>query len=60
MSVINKFMNYFGLQEEEEITERYIELYEKIMGEAFVKADVSHIENRIEENVNAFLASYTK
>lgn len=42
------------------VSERYIELYEKIMGEQFVKADVSHIENRIEENVNAFLASYTK
>lgn len=42
------------------VSERYIELYEKIMGEKFVKADVSHIENRIEENVNAFLASYTK
>ncbi|WP_177765978.1 phosphoribosylaminoimidazolesuccinocarboxamide synthase [Flavobacterium sp. I3-2] len=42
------------------VSERYIELYEKIMGEEFVKADVSHIENRIEANVNAFLASYTK
>lgn len=42
------------------VSERYIELYEKIMGEKFVKADVSHIENRIEANVNAFLASYTK
>ncbi|RRJ90133.1 phosphoribosylaminoimidazolesuccinocarboxamide synthase [Paenimyroides tangerinum] len=42
------------------VSERYIELYEKIMGEKFVKADVSHIENRIAENVNAFLASYTK
>lgn len=42
------------------VSERYIELYEKIMGEKFVKADVLHIENRIEENVNAFLASYTK
>lgn len=42
------------------VSERYIELYEKIMGEQFVKADVSHIENRIEANVNAFLASYTK
>ena len=42
------------------VSERYIELYEKIMGDKFVKADVSHIENRIAENVNAFLASYTK
>ncbi|HLV46485.1 MAG TPA: phosphoribosylaminoimidazolesuccinocarboxamide synthase [Flavobacterium sp.] len=37
------------------VSERYIELYEKIMGEPFVKADVSDIENRINENVNNFL-----
>lgn len=42
------------------VSDRYIELYEKIMGEQFVKADVSNIESRIEENVNAFLASYKK
>ena len=33
------------------VTERYIELYEKIIGEKFVKADNSNIENRIESNV---------
>lgn len=33
------------------VTERYIELYEKIIGEKFVKADNSDIENRIETNV---------
>ncbi len=38
------------------ITERYIELYEKIIGKPFVKADNSNIEERIEKNVNAFLA----
>lgn len=37
------------------VSERYIELYEKIMGEAFVKADVSNIENRIANNVNKYL-----
>ncbi|WP_010182492.1 phosphoribosylaminoimidazolesuccinocarboxamide synthase [Aquimarina agarilytica] len=37
------------------VSERYIELYEKITGEAFVKADVSNIEKRIETNVNAYL-----
>lgn len=37
------------------ITERYIELYEKIIGKPFVKADNSNIEARIEKNVNAFL-----
>lgn len=37
------------------ITERYIELYEKIVGKSFVKADNSNIEKRIEENVVRFL-----
>ena len=39
----------------ETVSERYIELYENIMGEPFVKADVSNIQNRIEENVLRFL-----
>ncbi|MDM1044602.1 phosphoribosylaminoimidazolesuccinocarboxamide synthase [Myroides sp. 1354] len=38
------------------ISERYIELYEHILGEPFVKADVSNIEQRIETNVVAFLS----
>lgn len=38
------------------ISARYIELYEHILGEPFVKADVSAIEQRIESNVLAFLA----
>ncbi|MDT0553792.1 phosphoribosylaminoimidazolesuccinocarboxamide synthase [Urechidicola vernalis] len=38
-----------------EISNRYIELYEQITGENFVKADVSDVENRINVNVNAFL-----
>lgn len=33
------------------VSERYIELYEKITGEAFIKADVSDISERIEKNV---------
>lgn len=33
------------------ISERYIELYEKIVGEDFVKADVDSISYRIESNV---------
>jgi phosphoribosylaminoimidazole-succinocarboxamide synthase len=37
------------------VSERYIELYENIMGEAFVKADVSNIQKRIEDNVLTFL-----
>lgn len=37
------------------VSERYIELYEKIMGEPFVKADIADIESRIEKNVSDYL-----
>lgn len=37
------------------ISERYIELYEHIVGEKFVKADVSNVLNRVETNINGFL-----
>jgi len=36
------------------ISERYIELYEKITGKDFVKADLSNIENRIQSNVTGY------
>ncbi|AUP77942.1 phosphoribosylaminoimidazolesuccinocarboxamide synthase [Flavivirga eckloniae] len=39
----------------ESVSERYIELYENITGETFVKADVSNIQQRIEGNVVAYL-----
>ena len=42
------------------VSERYIELFERITGEQFVKADTSDISGRIERNVNAFLASFQK
>jgi phosphoribosylaminoimidazole-succinocarboxamide synthase len=38
------------------VSERYIELYENIMGEKFVKADISDINNRIEKNVLDYLS----
>jgi len=38
-----------------EISDRYIELYEKITGETFIKSDVSNIMERIENNVLSFL-----
>ena len=44
----------------ETVSDRYIELYENIIGEKFEKADVSNIHERIEQNVNTFLASYKK
>jgi phosphoribosylaminoimidazole-succinocarboxamide synthase len=37
------------------VSERYIELYENITGEAFVKADISNIQERIENNVLKYL-----
>ncbi|MDX1316888.1 MAG: phosphoribosylaminoimidazolesuccinocarboxamide synthase [Xanthomarina gelatinilytica] len=37
------------------VSERYIELYENITGETFVKADVSNIQSRIEQNVLGYL-----
>jgi len=39
----------------ETVSERYIELFENITGERFVKADVTDIENRIESNVLEYL-----
>lgn len=39
----------------EVVTDRYIELYEKIAGKAFVKADTSDIPARIQKNVDTFL-----
>ncbi|MBR4853220.1 MAG: phosphoribosylaminoimidazolesuccinocarboxamide synthase [Alistipes sp.] len=39
------------------ITERYIELYENIVGEKFVKAEADDVEARIEKNVSDFLAT---
>jgi len=39
----------------EEVSERYIELYENITGEKFVKADTSSIEDRILKNINDFI-----
>ena len=38
------------------VSERYIELFENIIGEKFVKRDISNIEARIQENVEAYLA----
>ena len=37
------------------ISERYIELYEHITGETFVKADTSELNARIEKNVTEYL-----
>jgi phosphoribosylaminoimidazole-succinocarboxamide synthase len=41
-----------------QISERYIELYESITGEKFKKWDVSDIISRVEKNIKEFLSSY--
>jgi phosphoribosylaminoimidazole-succinocarboxamide synthase len=40
------------------VSNRYIELFEKITGESFVRSDVSDIENRINTNVLNYLSSH--
>lgn len=37
------------------ISERYIELYENIVGEKFIKEDVSKVIDRVEKNIKTFL-----
>ena len=39
------------------VSERYIELYEHLTGEPFVRSDVSDDMRRVEENINSFFTS---
>ncbi len=39
----------------DQVSERYIELYESITGDKFVKADVSEVVGRVEKNVTEYL-----
>jgi len=41
----------------ESVSERYIELYENILGDKFTKADISNINERIEKNVLEYLSN---
>ena len=41
-----------------EISGRYIELYEKITGEEFIKADITDVPERIEKNCRSFLETF--
>ncbi|TYP96267.1 phosphoribosylaminoimidazole-succinocarboxamide synthase [Tenacibaculum adriaticum] len=43
-----------------EISNRYIELYEQITGEAFIKGNTTNILERIEKNVTNFLKNKSK
>lgn len=56
--IANNFMGQEGQQVPkmtaewvQTISDRYIELYEKITGESFIKADQNNIQQRIEENI---------
>jgi phosphoribosylaminoimidazole-succinocarboxamide synthase len=40
-----------------QVSNRYIELYEKITGERFIRADISNVPERIERNCLTFLKS---
>lgn len=39
------------------VSERYIELFENITGDKFVKADIANVMSRIENNVTSFIES---
>jgi phosphoribosylaminoimidazole-succinocarboxamide synthase len=38
-----------------EVSDRYIELFEKITGEKFIREDITNVPERIENNCRAFL-----
>jgi phosphoribosylaminoimidazole-succinocarboxamide synthase len=38
-----------------QVSDRYIELYEKITGEVFERADITDVRTRIERNCISFL-----
>jgi phosphoribosylaminoimidazole-succinocarboxamide synthase len=40
-----------------EVSDRYIELYENITGGKFIKADITNVTERIERNCTTFLKS---
>ena len=40
------------------VSDRYIELYEQITGQPFVKADTSNVISRVQQNIEAFLSAY--
>ena len=38
------------------VSERYIELYEHITGDTFIKADATNVLNRVESNISDYLS----
>ncbi len=43
-----------------QVSDRYIELYEKITAEIFEKNDISNVLSRVENNIKRFLKAYNK
>lgn len=41
-----------------EVSKRYMQLYEQITGKYFIKADTSDIQNRIQRNVDQYLTTF--
>ena len=41
-----------------QVSDRYIELFEQITGEKFVKSDATNTMQRVEKNINSFLDAY--
>lgn len=39
------------------VSERYIELYEKVVGKKFERAPIDSVEKRVETNINSFLST---
>jgi phosphoribosylaminoimidazole-succinocarboxamide synthase len=54
----NQTVPYMSDEYIREVSERYIELYENITAEKFIKSDTSNIISRIQSNVDNFLNSY--
>ena len=54
---VGQFIPEMNAEYVQSVSERYIELYEKILGEKFVKADLENIESRIDDNVLGYLKS---
>jgi phosphoribosylaminoimidazole-succinocarboxamide synthase len=61
----NGFQGHFGQKVPEmtdefvnEVSDRYIELYEKITGEHFIKTDITDVTDRIERNCRRFLETF--
>ncbi len=63
--IMNNFQGKEGQQIPEmtdlfvnQVSERYIELYESITGSAFERADISNVTSRVERNILKFITAY--